>query len=65
MCDAGRMSLNNPAQPMGGKGESVSDTAFTDQCQQAVNAPQEFRLSRENWGNKAVPTRLGCGEKVR
>lgn len=44
MCGAGRMLLNSPAQPMKGKGESISNAALLDQCQQAVNAPHEFRL---------------------
>lgn len=37
------MSLDDPAQSTGGKGETVSDAAFLDWCEQAVNAPQEFR----------------------
>lgn len=39
----------------GRKGQSISDAAFIDLCQQAVNAPPEFRL------HPAELEKQGCG----
>ena len=52
------MSLDDPAQPMGEKWESVSDAAFLDECQQAANAHREFRLHPGELGKQ------GCSHKT-
>lgn len=56
MCGAGRMSLNDPAQPMRRKGESVSYAASIGQSPQSVDAPREFSPHPE--GGKQ-----GCSHK--